>query len=244
VLGGISTGQDITVNIAIKPTSSIRIPRRSIDLQGQPAQVETFGRHDPCVGIRATPIAEAMLALVLIDHALRHRAQCGDVRWPRRTSRLPIADQRAVRRRMQFIGPGDGSSAGPFACLPLHCDRSTRAINRGGNRHATTQVDRRVAALVVLAVLVGVVVARKSGQPKDDKPKEATLVFTTQEVVQPQSMALPGKVTFSGPLVAPSTVTVRAKAAGTLVSLRVDEGSRVTVGSRWASSIWRSSMRA
>jgi chorismate synthase len=79
VLGGISTGQDITVNIAIKPTSSIRIPRRSIDLQGQPAQVETFGRHDPCVGIRATPIAEAMLALVLIDHALRHRAQCGDV---------------------------------------------------------------------------------------------------------------------------------------------------------------------
>ena len=87
-----------------------------------------------------------------------------------------------------------------------------------------------VAALVVLAGLAGVVVARKSGQPKDDKPKEATLVFTTQEVVQPQSMALPGKVTFSGPLVAPSTVTVRAKAAGTLVSLRVDEGSRVTVG--------------
>ena len=80
VLGGISTGQDITVNIAVKPTSSIRSPRRSIDLQGQPATVETFGRHDPCVGIRATPIAEAMLALVLMDHALRHRAQCGDVR--------------------------------------------------------------------------------------------------------------------------------------------------------------------
>jgi chorismate synthase len=80
VLGGISTGQDITVEIAIKPTSSIRIERRSIDLQGQAATVETFGRHDPCVGIRATPIAEAMLALVLMDHALRHRAQCGDVR--------------------------------------------------------------------------------------------------------------------------------------------------------------------
>ena len=79
VLGGISTGQDITVSIAIKPTSSIRSPRHSIDLQGAPAVVETFGRHDPCVGIRATPIAEAMLALVLIDHALRHRAQCGDV---------------------------------------------------------------------------------------------------------------------------------------------------------------------
>ncbi len=80
VLGGISTGQDITVNIAIKPTSSIRSPRQSIDLAGQPATVETFGRHDPCVGIRATPIAEAMLALVLMDHVLRHRAQCGDVR--------------------------------------------------------------------------------------------------------------------------------------------------------------------
>jgi chorismate synthase len=80
VLGGISTGQDITVSLAIKPTSSIRIPRHSIDKSGAPATVETFGRHDPCVGIRATPIAQAMLALVLMDHALRHRAQCGDVR--------------------------------------------------------------------------------------------------------------------------------------------------------------------
>jgi chorismate synthase len=79
VLGGISTGQDLRVSMAIKPTSSIRVPRQSIDLDGQPATVETFGRHDPCVGIRATPIAEAMLALVLIDHALLHRAQCGDV---------------------------------------------------------------------------------------------------------------------------------------------------------------------
>lgn len=80
VLGGISTGQDVTVSIAIKPTSSIRTPRSSITIEGQPATVETFGRHDPCVGIRATPIAEAMLALVLMDHVLRHRAQCGDVR--------------------------------------------------------------------------------------------------------------------------------------------------------------------
>lgn len=79
VLGGISTGQDIEVSIAIKPTSSIAQPRRSIDKAGQPVLMETHGRHDPCVGIRATPIAEAMLALVLIDHALRHRAQCGDV---------------------------------------------------------------------------------------------------------------------------------------------------------------------
>jgi chorismate synthase len=78
-LGGISSGQDITVNLAIKPTSSIRIPRASIDRNGTPTVVETFGRHDPCVGIRATPIAEAMLALVLMDHVLRHRAQCGDV---------------------------------------------------------------------------------------------------------------------------------------------------------------------
>ena len=80
VLGGISTGQDITVSIAIKPTSSIRTPRHSIDKDGNPVLVETFGRHDPCVGIRATPIAEAMLALVLIDHALMHRAQSGDVK--------------------------------------------------------------------------------------------------------------------------------------------------------------------
>ncbi len=79
VLGGISTGQPIRVSIAIKPTSSIRTPRRSIDLQGKPTVVETHGRHDPCVGIRATPIAEAMLALVLMDHALRHRAQNADV---------------------------------------------------------------------------------------------------------------------------------------------------------------------
>ncbi|MEY4751302.1 MAG: hypothetical protein RIQ60_3516 [Pseudomonadota bacterium] len=79
VLGGISTGQDLTARIAIKPTSSIRVERRSIDLDGQPTLVVTHGRHDPCVGIRATPIAEALMALVLIDHALRQRAQCGDV---------------------------------------------------------------------------------------------------------------------------------------------------------------------
>lgn len=79
VLGGISTGQDIFVSMAIKPTSSIRLDRRSIDKAGNPVIVNTEGRHDPCVGIRATPIAEAMLAIVLIDHALRQRAQNGDV---------------------------------------------------------------------------------------------------------------------------------------------------------------------
>jgi chorismate synthase len=80
VLGGISTGQDLEVSIAIKPTSSILIPRDTIDADGQPTEVITKGRHDPCVGIRATPIAEAMLALVVMEHALQHRAQCADVR--------------------------------------------------------------------------------------------------------------------------------------------------------------------
>lgn len=79
ILGGISSGQDIDVQLAIKPTSSILSPRESIDIHGQSADVVTKGRHDPCVGIRAAPIAEALLALVLMDHALRHRAQCGDV---------------------------------------------------------------------------------------------------------------------------------------------------------------------
>ncbi|MFM7703398.1 MAG: chorismate synthase [Rubrivivax sp.] len=82
VLGGISTGQDLVVRIAIKPTSSIRLSKRSVDRSGQPNEVQTHGRHDPCVGIRATPIAEAMLALVVMDHALRHRAQCADVALP------------------------------------------------------------------------------------------------------------------------------------------------------------------
>ena len=80
VLGGISTGQPITVSIAVKPTSSIRTERRSIDIEGNATTVQTLGRHDPCVGIRAVPIAEAVLALVLMDHALRHRAQNADVR--------------------------------------------------------------------------------------------------------------------------------------------------------------------
>ncbi len=79
VLGGISTGQDLEVSIAIKPTSSIISPRQSVDVNNQPVEVVTKGRHDPCVGIRATPIAEAMLALVVMEHALRNRAQCGDV---------------------------------------------------------------------------------------------------------------------------------------------------------------------
>ena len=82
VLGGISTGQDLDVSIAVKPTSSIISPRETINLQGQPAEVVTRGRHDPCVGIRATPIAEAMLALVVMEHALRQRAQNADVDPP------------------------------------------------------------------------------------------------------------------------------------------------------------------
>jgi len=79
ILGGISTGQAIVASMALKPTSSILIPGRSVNLAGEPVEVVTKGRHDPCVGIRATPIAEAMMALMLVDQALRHRAQCGDV---------------------------------------------------------------------------------------------------------------------------------------------------------------------
>ncbi len=82
VLGGISSGQDLTLSVAIKPTSSIRIPRQSMDVYGQPAEVVTTGRHDPCVGIRAVPIVEAMLALVIMDHWMRHRAQNADVQAP------------------------------------------------------------------------------------------------------------------------------------------------------------------
>ncbi len=79
ILGGISTGQPVVVAVAFKPTSSILVPGASVNLAGEPVEVVTKGRHDPCVGIRATPIVEAMLALVLMDQALRHRAQCGDV---------------------------------------------------------------------------------------------------------------------------------------------------------------------
>ncbi len=80
VLGGISTGQDLIAHIALKPTSSLHIPGRSIDVHGNPVDIVTKGRHDPCVGIRATPIAEAMVALVLMDHVLRHRGQNGDIK--------------------------------------------------------------------------------------------------------------------------------------------------------------------
>jgi chorismate synthase len=98
VLGGLSTGQDLAVSLAIKPTSSIRLPRRSIDRSGVATVVETHGRHDPCVGIRAAPIAEAMLALVVMDHALRHRAQCGDVRHeqPAIAGQAPAAEPAAA----------------------------------------------------------------------------------------------------------------------------------------------------
>ncbi|MBI2296536.1 MAG: chorismate synthase, partial [Betaproteobacteria bacterium] len=93
ILGGISTGQDIVVHVAVKPTSSIRLPRRTIDKAGRPTVIETHGRHDPCVGIRATPICEAMMALTLMDHALRHRAQNADVQCetPRIAAQAPAA---------------------------------------------------------------------------------------------------------------------------------------------------------
>lgn len=85
ILGGISSGQDIVVHVAFKPTSSIQVPGRTIDIDGRAVEVVTTGRHDPCVGLRATPIAEAMLAIVLMDHYLRHRAQNADV-----LSRTPV----------------------------------------------------------------------------------------------------------------------------------------------------------
>ena len=98
VLGGISTGQDLLVNLAIKPTSSIRLARRSINKKGEAVTVETHGRHDPCVGIRATPIAEAMLALVLADHALRQRAQNADVSTPTPKIAARVSDSRIAAK--------------------------------------------------------------------------------------------------------------------------------------------------
>ena len=105
ILGGISTGQDVVVSIAVKPTSSIRLDRRSIDKSGAPVTVNTHGRHDPCVGIRATPIAEAMLLLVLIDHALRHRAQNADVICP--TPKIAAAAPADVIARLKSAGAID-----------------------------------------------------------------------------------------------------------------------------------------
>jgi chorismate synthase len=99
ILGGISTGQDIVVNVAVKPTSSIRLARRTIDKAGNATTIETHGRHDPCVGIRATPICEAMLALTLMDHALRHRAQNGDVQCA--TPKIPAQAPADVVARLR-----------------------------------------------------------------------------------------------------------------------------------------------
>jgi chorismate synthase len=112
ILGGISTGQDVTVAIAVKPTSSIRLDRQSIDKAGRPVTVNTHGRHDPCVGIRATPIAEAMLALVLMDHALRHRAQNADVRTatPRIAGQAP-ADVAIKFKRASAVDDPDPDEA-------------------------------------------------------------------------------------------------------------------------------------
>lgn len=99
ILGGISSGQDIVVNVAVKPTSSIRLARRTIDKQGNATLIETHGRHDPCVGIRATPICEAMLALTLMDHALRHRAQNADVACA--TPKIAAQASRDVMERLR-----------------------------------------------------------------------------------------------------------------------------------------------
>jgi chorismate synthase len=105
ILGGISTGQDVRVAIAVKPTSSIRLDRHSIDKAGNPVIVNTHGRHDPCVGIRATPIAEAMMAVVLMDHALRHRAQNADVQVA--TPRIAAQAPAEVAARFTRAAPVD-----------------------------------------------------------------------------------------------------------------------------------------
>jgi len=112
ILGGISTGQDVRVAIAVKPTSSIRLDRHSIDKAGQPVIVNTHGRHDPCVGIRATPIAEAMMAVVLMDHALRHRAQNADVQvtTPRIAAAAP-PDAAAAYQRPAPVGDPEPDEA-------------------------------------------------------------------------------------------------------------------------------------
>ncbi len=113
ILGGISTGQDVRVALAIKPTSSIRLDRRSIDKAGQATIVNTHGRHDPCVGIRATPIAEAMLAVVLMDHALRHRGQNADVAvtTPRIAAQAPEGDAPSPRAPRNTVGDPDPAEA-------------------------------------------------------------------------------------------------------------------------------------
>ncbi len=111
ILGGISTGQAITVSIAIKPTSSIRLTRLTIDKTGAAATIETHGRHDPCVGIRATPIAEAMLALTLMDPALRHRAPTADVTCA--TPRVPARAPQALIERLRAAAAAE--NAGPDA---------------------------------------------------------------------------------------------------------------------------------
>ena len=120
VLGGISTGQDVVVTMAVKPTSSIRLDRRSIDKAGAAVTVNTLGRHDPCVGIRATPIAEAMLAIVLMDHALRQRAQNADVvtATPKIPAQAALAD--AARRN-----PAQPST------IPIPTRRDSGPANRG-----------------------------------------------------------------------------------------------------------------
>ncbi len=112
ILGGISTGQDIVVHLAVKPTSSVRLDRHSIDKAGASVVVNTLGRHDPCVGIRATPIAEAMMALTLMDHALRHRAQNADVvtTTPRIAAQAP-ADVIAKLARAPAVDDPDPDEA-------------------------------------------------------------------------------------------------------------------------------------
>jgi chorismate synthase len=127
ILGGISSGQDLEVSIAIKPTSSIISPRQSIDVNNNPVEVVTKGRHDPCVGIRATPIAEAMLALVVMEHVLRNRAQCGDVQS--RADKIEAASPQA-----SFQREADASGAGVSRARRASRPRRRRSARDGAAR--------------------------------------------------------------------------------------------------------------
>ena len=138
MLGGISSGQEIVVSIALKPTSSITVPGATIDVEGRAAEIATTGRHDPCVGIRATPIAEAMMAIVLMDHYLRHRAQCADVVGPTPVitrgarERAANAAHRRGRRREPDRRGADRGAARAQISAARSCMRSTMGATSAG----------------------------------------------------------------------------------------------------------------
>ncbi len=151
VLGGISTGQDIVASLALKPTSSLRLPGRSLNARGEEVEVVTTGRHDPCVGIRATPIAEAMLALVLMDHLMRQRAQNPELARPRliapelrsgclvgELSQHVDERVRRIRQRARRIGDGAEVASEQFA---IDVEARQRRPDHRRRQHAPAETD-------------------------------------------------------------------------------------------------------